>query len=630
MGICLNTEDSKNQKEYYKSLSEIDSIINDPSLMKISSENLTYSDIHYFVMLIQTNYRRYIAKKKYKEKLLNKLEYKKNLLKSSITFKESWELYFNNNSEYEFSFKGLEELRLKLIDFYKNFFNFDLINEGDIYITNNQIKKFNFESLMKSDFRTALIIYLSKTFYLGDKIENRIQNSEIFFETIKKNEEFLETGVATNFATKFEETLHLKNKNFSFVSLSEEDEQTLIDKKSNFEDNNHNDKLSNFEDNKEYNIKKNFFNLDQISESPEKQEIQNFRKENAKKKKTFIHAHLKEMEYHELFKKNINENYPIQTKLNNSDKNNNDNTNQNKIQSKFTKSKLRYLENKISKLNYVNGKIPLYILDKDKYKDESYFLRFLNEIKFFQEKYCEIRAFQDENTSIIYSGSYNTKFNQKEGLGFEYMIDSKKGNIYKYCGYYYKNKFHGIGMLAKNGNENYIGEFRFGKKSGYGYLTCDNFKYTGFFYNDKFEGYGELHIEGKYSYSGIWKNGKKHGFGFYINCDGCTYCGEFDKGNLNGVGIFKWQDKQNYFGYWENNLMNGYGEFEYKNGDYFYGYYKSDKKNGKGLYKFKNGNRLTGKWIRGKKEGEFSLYNPKNKNIIIFLRYEGDYQIKIV
>jgi hypothetical protein len=34
---------------------------------------------------------------------------------------------------------------------------------------------------------------------------------------------------------------------------------------------------------------------------------------------------------------------------------NNDELNQMKIQSKYTKSKLRYLENKISKLNYVNG-----------------------------------------------------------------------------------------------------------------------------------------------------------------------------------------------------------------------------------------------------------------------------------
>ena len=282
MGICLNTENSKNQKEYYKSLSEIDSIINDPSLMNISSEKLTYSDIHYFVMLIQTNYRRYIARKKYKEKLLNKLEYKKNLLKSSITFKESWELYFNNNGEYEFSFKGLEELRLKLIDFYKNFFNFDLINEGDIYITNNQIKKFNFESLMKSDFRTAIIIYLSKTFYLGDKIENRIQNSEIFFESIKKNEEFLENGF-----TNFEETVHLNNKKFSFVSLSEEEEPTIIDKKNNFGDNNfYNNEEDNTENNNYNNYKKNLFYLDQISESPEKQEIKRYRKENAKKKKT--------------------------------------------------------------------------------------------------------------------------------------------------------------------------------------------------------------------------------------------------------------------------------------------------------------------------------------------------------
>ena len=213
MGNCTEPNNTKNQKEYYNYLSEIDSIINDPCLMNISSEKLTYSDIHYFVMLIQTNYRRYIAKKKYKEKLLNKLDYKKNLLKSSITFKESWELYFNNNNEYEFSFKGLQSLTSKLIDFYKNFFNFDIINEGDITIKNNQIKKFNFESLMKKDFRTTIVIYLRKTFYLGDKIENRIHNSEIFFEEIKKSDEFLE-----NNNLNFEETLHIKKKflNFNF------------------------------------------------------------------------------------------------------------------------------------------------------------------------------------------------------------------------------------------------------------------------------------------------------------------------------------------------------------------------------------------------------------------------------
>ena len=561
MGNCSDP-DSKNQKEYFKSLSEIDSIINDPSLTKISSEKLTYSDIHYFVMIIQTNYRRYIAKKKYKEKLLNKLEYKKNLLKSSITFKESWELYFNNNNEYEFSFKGLQSLTTKLIDFYNNFFNYDLIKEGDISISNIQIKKFNFESLMKSDFRTTILIYLSKTFYLGDKIENRIQNSEIFFESIKKNEEFME-----NDNINLDETFHVKNKKLSFDSLSDESESepTSIYKKN--KDNN---------DNEDNNKSNNFFFFNKIPEISEKSEIKYFRKEKAKKKKTVTYKNLKEMDYHELVKKNINEYYPAQMET--MKIKNNDELNQMKIQSKYTKSKLRYLENKISKLNYVNGKIPLYILDKDKYKDESYFLRFLNEIKFYQEKYCEIRAFKDEKTSIIYSGSYNTKINQKEGLGFEYMIDSKKGKIYKYCGYYYKNKFHGIGMLAKSGNENYFGEFRFGKKCGYGFLYCDNFKYNGFFYNDKFEGYGELHVEGKYSYSGIWKNGKKHGFGFYINSDGCTYCGEFEKGYLNGIGIFKWQEKQNYFGYWENNLMKGYGEFEYSNGDFFYGYYKADKK----------------------------------------------------
>ena len=270
MGNCSDP-DSKNQKEYFKSLSEIDSIINDPSLTKISSEKLTYSDIHYFVMIIQTNYRRYIARKKYKEKLLNKLEYKKNLLKSSITFKESWELYFNNNNEYEFSFKGLQSLTTTLIDFYKNFFNYDLIKEGDISISNIQIKKFNFESLMKSDFRTTILIYLSKTFYLGDKIENRIQNSEIFFESIKKNEEFME-----NDNINLDETFHVKNKKLSFDSLSDESESepTSIYKKN--QDNN---------DNEDNNKSNNFFFFNKIPEISEKSEIKYFRKEKAKKKK---------------------------------------------------------------------------------------------------------------------------------------------------------------------------------------------------------------------------------------------------------------------------------------------------------------------------------------------------------
>ena len=102
--------------------------MNDEELNTIKQETMTYSDLNYYIILIQKNFRRYLSKKKYKEILMNKLEHKKEILKSFVVFKESWELYFNTGTEFEFSFKGIQSLLNSLIEIYNNYFNPDYVN----------------------------------------------------------------------------------------------------------------------------------------------------------------------------------------------------------------------------------------------------------------------------------------------------------------------------------------------------------------------------------------------------------------------------------------------------------------------------------------------------------------------
>ena len=205
MGTCQI--DDKEHKQYIKNIQAINDLLNDEELNTIKQETMTYSDLNYYIILIQKNFRRYLSKKKYKEILMNKLEHKKEILKSFVVFKESWELYFNTGTEFEFSFKGIQSLLNSLIEIYNNYFNPDYGNYNLKKLTIQQIKNFNFSSLMKKEFRICVWIYLKKSFYLGDKLENKIGNINIFVEELEE-----ENVVNQNLNNSFEDSPRNHNK----------------------------------------------------------------------------------------------------------------------------------------------------------------------------------------------------------------------------------------------------------------------------------------------------------------------------------------------------------------------------------------------------------------------------------
>ena len=61
MGTCQI--DDKEHLQYIKNIKAINDLLNDEELNSIKKETMTYSDLNYYVVLIQKNYRRYISKK---------------------------------------------------------------------------------------------------------------------------------------------------------------------------------------------------------------------------------------------------------------------------------------------------------------------------------------------------------------------------------------------------------------------------------------------------------------------------------------------------------------------------------------------------------------------------------------
>ena len=443
MGTCQI--DDKEHIQYIKNIKAINDLLNDEELNSIKQETMTYSDLNYYIVLIQKNYRRYISKKKYKNILMNKLEHKKDILKSFVVFKESWELYFNTGTEFEFSFKGIQALLNSLVEIYNNYFNPDFGNSKIKKLTIQQIKNFNFGSLMKKEYRICVWIYLKKSFYLGDKIENKIGNQNIFVEELEDD-----NISNTNLNNSFEDSPRNQDKKLKTYNdlLGDNDFFEKKNQTNTFnlnQNNNNNSNIINLVEIDDSKSKIDFDdnNSDISSNNNLKQISLKSKKKDNNLKKTVIHKYNLNN-----FKKLLNKSQSIRTNQ------------------KLSFSKFQSKKNDFENLSLIENKVPLFILDSDKYQDVPYFLRYLHEIKIIQEKSCISKSFEEIDTNIIFSGSFNAEKNIKEGLGLEYMVNKLKGRIYKYCGYYFNGNFHGIGMLAKNGNESYYGEFRKGKKCG--------------------------------------------------------------------------------------------------------------------------------------------------------------------
>ena len=216
----------------------------------------------------------------------------------------------------------------------------------------------------------------------------------------------------------------------------------------------------------------------------------------------------------------------------------------------------------------------------------------------------------NKTMNVKKSNSIKEQF-KKHGLGREYHIklQNKDDIRYKYIGYYKNNKYHCYGILIKENEECYYGEFRDGKKNGFGILYTKKYLYKGFFYDDMKEGYGEyLDKEKGVNYCGNFSTDKFNGYGYYYKDNKFKFFGTFVEGCTNGLGFYIWNYDEKYYGNWLNDKMNGLGIYYYKGGDIFIGNYYDDKKNGYGKYIFyENKSILEGEWRNGMKHGKFTL-----------------------
>jgi hypothetical protein len=227
-------------------------------------------------------------------------------------------------------------------------------------------------------------------------------------------------------------------------------------------------------------------------------------------------------------------------------------------------------------------------------------------------------TFLDNEDGTFYEGTIHGYYD-KQGLGIELLFDKSKGLRYKYLGYFYKNHFHGYGIIAYENGLFYKGEFRMGQRTGYGVEITNTSVYRGFFNKGKYCGYGEIKAGNEF-YIGTFKIGMKEGFGFIEqeegNSNSFRYIGGFRNNLMDGVGLLKLPGDKYYYGEFKDNIMNGRGEYKWSSGDIYVGGYLNNLKHGEGEYYLKSSHAiLKGSWCNGEKINEFRLYQINENNI---------------
>ena len=239
----------------------------------------------------------------------------------------------------------------------------------------------------------------------------------------------------------------------------------------------------------------------------------------------------------------------------------------------------------------------------------------------------------DESTwsmGSIYDQTYEGEeyMGLPHGKGILYDIQS---DIPVYVGHFLNGSFHRKGIAYVNGKKIYNGDWKNGRRHGYGksyneknellfegiwrkdlpyfgkiygdnkkiiydglfknyegfFLSHQDFLeekiYKGFWKNGKKDGFGSLTKYGQMLFEGNWKNGKMHGRGKIYDDGDLLYDGELKENQRDGVGnLFNFKGELIYEGEWKNDQKNGYGRED--DCRYIYkGQWKDDKKEGYGI-----------------------------------------------
>ncbi|GAB3177287.1 hypothetical protein [Telluribacter humicola] len=109
------------------------------------------------------------------------------------------------------------------------------------------------------------------------------------------------------------------------------------------------------------------------------------------------------------------------------------------------------------------------------------------------------------------------------------------------------------------------------------------------------DGMGIMVRENQERYEGEFMNGKKHGVGIQYYPDGMVrYKGEFVSDARSGRGTYYFSNGDKYIGYFQNNVPHGKGSYYYTDGERFSGTFKSGVRDGYGVLYRANGTRQAG------------------------------------
>ncbi len=200
----------------------------------------------------------------------------------------------------------------------------------------------------------------------------------------------------------------------------------------------------------------------------------------------------------------------------------------------------------------------------------------------------------------------NDKFN-----GYATML-WENGDVY--MGDWQDDQRHGFGIYRnKDGSMEYIGQFAYGVRSGWGLLRTKN---------------GD-------EYVGQWKNGKMHGVGILISSTvdqpgqsvdaefrkdalvGKTvYHGEFKDNLYDGIGVFQRSNGDVYMGYCQGGKAHGLGILSLSTGEKYKGHFERNARHGKGCCAYPNGSRYAGTWYRGVHSGYGIYISPEGEKYI--------------
>lgn len=255
--------------------------------------------------------------------------------------------------------------------------------------------------------------------------------------------------------------------------------------------------------------------------------------------------------------------------------------------------------------------------------------------------------FSDEEASLYHwSGSTWNNFAHGNGLFTVYDKDNNVitqenvtayyGALYerhiknlsdgKYVGEIFEDEMYGFGVLIKNNNEIFAGQFENSIPNGFlDWYVNNKLNYSGYWVNGLFDGEG-IFYKDETETAGVWKGGKIHekmieledSLGYYcgyfangkfkgylnVHTDALSYEGDFFEDYPEGFGIALFEDGSYYSGNWEKGKRNGHGDFLYPNDEYYSGDWVNDLQDGYGSYYFANGDSYVGQWKNGLQHGE--------------------------